>query len=95
MEFKKHSTNAVAELLIHLADKEKFESVKGLNDFSRSDVATILREISAGLKQQTASEPLIKRQSLSNRDMTASIHHVITSLTPNEEETLLKSFKIG
>ena len=95
MKFKDHSPETVAELLVYLADHEPFQSVKEFKGFTRTQTADILKEVAAQLKQTGQQEGWIKRQSLGRQDIPNALHHVIAALSPKEEETLWKSFKIS
>jgi hypothetical protein len=95
MEFKNHTPESVAELLLYLAEHESFQSVKALKEFTRSDVTNILKELAANLQEFSRNSTWIKRQSLSRRNIPDTLHSVIANLSPKEEETLWKSFKIS
>lgn len=95
MEFKNHTPESVAELLLYLAEHESFQSIKALKEFTRSDVVNILREMAAHLQEFSRNSMWIKRQSLNRRDIPDALHRVIANLSPKEEETLWKSFKIS
>lgn len=95
MEFQRHSPEAVAELLIYLADHERFESLKGLGEFSQKEVKNLFYEMANQLKEVSQKQPLVRRTAVNDRDLTDNIHKVITNLSPYEENVLFKSFRIS
>lgn len=95
MKFSKFSNEMVAELLTHLADHEKFASLKGLRDISPSDVQELFYELSSSLKENSQNQPVVSRAAVNKKDFSATTNQVISHLSPNEEDMLLKSFKIA
>lgn len=95
MEFKKHSSDTVAELLIYLADHEDFSSLKGLKEFSKSEVKNLFHELANHLKEVSVNEPLLRKETVKNRDLTDNMHKVIAKLSPHEENLLFRSFRIS
>lgn len=95
MEFKNFSPETVAELLIYLADNDKFDSLKNLKEFSKGDVTNVLRELADQLKTVAATQPVLKKENVRQKDLTDNINRVVGKLTPHEENLLFKSFKIS
>jgi len=95
MKFKKFSPETVAELLIHLAEKENFDSLKGITEFSKKDVQKLFAEIADQLKELSENEPHMRKEHVSQKDLTDNVYKVISRLSPQEENLLFKTFKIS
>lgn len=95
MKFSKFSTDMVAELLVYLADHDKFESLKGFRDISRADVQNVLEELAEQVQQSGERQPLVRKTQLSDKELAQKTTQVISKLTPREEEILLRSFRIS
>jgi hypothetical protein len=95
MKFSQFSCDTVAEVLTYLADHEEFSSIKPSKSLGKSEIKTIFYEIAAHLREESKNSPMLKRASLRQKEFTDQTHSVISKLTPQEEETLFKSFKIS
>lgn len=95
MKFSKFSHDMVAELMVFLADNEPFGSVNRVKDVSRSDVCTLFYEIAEEVKKASENLPVLKRSELRQTDLSDKTHQVISNLSPQEENILLRSFKIA
>lgn len=95
MKFTKFSSDMVAELLTHLADYEKFASLKGINNVTKIDIQTMLGELAEQVRATSDRQPIVRKSQLSNKDLAQKTSHAISKLTPKEEELLLKSFRIS
>ena len=95
MKFTKFSNEMVAELLTHLADNETFSTIRGLEGVSKSDVQETLIEIAHFVKESGEDHPIMHRSQIKRQHLSNKTSEVISSLSPNEEGKLLKSFKIS
>lgn len=95
MQFKKYSPDTIAELLIYLADHEKFSSLAKLKEFTRAEVSQIFRDMADQLLEHAKNQPLVNKQALRNQEIPDSLNKVIANLSPYEENILFKSFKIS
>lgn len=95
MKFKKHSPEAVAELLMYLADHEDFKSLKGLKTFSSSEVSSLFREMAKNLQEYALNQPLMAKDDLDQKEISGNLSRVVSHLTPQEENLLFKSFRIS
>ncbi len=94
MKFKNHSLEAISELLLFLAEKETFDSLKGVREFKREDIAEIFKEIALSLRDESLTEGGSQRADLSSFELTSQALSLISSLSPREETILFKSFKL-
>lgn len=94
MKFKNHSHEAISELLLLLAEKETFDSLKGLREFKQEEVSDILKEIAIALKEESLTEGGGNKADLSSFELTSQALSLISSLSPREETILFKSFKL-
>lgn len=94
MEFSKFSGETVAELLVYLSDHEDFNSLKGLKTIQKKDVVDVLRELAKQLQTQAEQAPIVRKSQVTQKDLGSKTSTVISKLTPDEENRLLKSFKI-
>ena len=94
MKFSKFSGETVAELLVYLSENEEFASLKTLKAIEKRDVVEVLRELSGQLHAQAEKQPIVRKSQVTNKDLGSKTTNVIAKLTPDEENRLLKSFKI-
>ena len=94
MKFKNHSHEAISELLLFLAEKESFESLKGVREFKKEEVADILKEIAMALRDESLTDGGSQKADLSSFELTSQALSLISSLSPREETILFKSFKL-
>lgn len=95
MELKTYTKDAVAELLVYLADNEDFKSAAKLKSFSNKDIKNVLRELADSIKADAARDVLVHKSELSQKDYSANLNKVVSSLSPHEENLLFKSFRIS
>lgn len=95
MKFSKFSHDMVAELMVHLAENESFVSIHKVKDVSRSDIKTLFYEIAEEVKKISDTLPVVNRSEIRKSDLSDSTHDVISHLSPQEENILLRSFKIA
>ena len=94
MKFSKFTPEMVSELLLHLADHERFSSLKPLN-LTKDDIQTMLHEVADQIKEATQDGPVVSRSQIKKKDFASQTSRVISHLSPLEEDILLKSFKIS
>lgn len=94
MKFSKFSGETVAELLVYLSEHEDFASLKNLKSIQKKDVVDVLRELAGQLQEQANQQPIVRKSQVTNKDLGSKTSTVIAKLTPDEENRLLKSFKI-
>lgn len=94
MKFSKFTPEMVSELLVHLADHERFSSLKPLH-LAKGDIQNMLHEIADQIKEVTQNGPVVNRSQIKKEDFTSQTSRVISHLSPLEEDILLKSFKIS
>lgn len=94
MKFSKFSGETVAELLRYLSQNEEFVSLKGLKTIQKKDVVELFQELASHLQDQALQQPIVRKSQVSNKDLGSKTSNVISKLTPDEEDRLLKSFKI-
>lgn len=95
MELKNYTKDAVAELLVYLADNEDFKSATKLKSFTKKDIKSVLRELADSIKTDSAKDALVHKNELSQKDFSANLNKVVSSLSPHEESLLFKSFRIS
>jgi len=95
MKFSKFSLETVSELLVYLADHEKFNSLSKLQSFNKSDVTQLFRELADNINEQAKKHPVLSRDAISQKELTDNTHKVIGNLSPQEENILFKSFRIS
>jgi hypothetical protein len=95
MKFSQFSPDTVAELLVYLADQESFGSLKNLKNWSRQEVKTVFVELANHLKEASNKEPMVRRSQLKPEEFGDKTRKLINKLTPEEEDILLRSFKIS
>lgn len=94
MKFSKFSNEVVAELLVFLAKNEDFSSIKSIKSIQKKDVVEVLQELSDYIQHQSQADPIVRKSSVSSKQLGSKTTQVIAKLTPQEENQLLKSFKI-
>lgn len=90
-----YSLETASELLMYLAEHEEFSSVRKLRELGQDEVRGILRDVAENLKQEAGKQPLVSRKQLRPRDLPNRLSKVIENLTPQEENTLFKTFRIS
>lgn len=95
MKFTEYSPDTVAELLIYLADQEGFASLKNIKNWDKGQVKSVFYEMAQQLKSTATREPIVRKSQLNEQDFGDRTRRVMNKLTPQEEEILLKSFKIS
>lgn len=87
--------HTAAELLLFLADHEEFSSVSKMlgEEITSEEVSALFREISAGLLKESSKEEKDDRFEVKgNAHLSRQTKNILSYLSPNEEETLLKAF---
>jgi hypothetical protein len=95
MKTSQFTPDTIAELLVYLADRETFPSLKSLKNWSKQDVKTVFEELAANLRQSASKEPIVRKSQINAQEFNDKTRKIINKLTPQEEEILLKSFKIS
>ncbi|MBF0106024.1 MAG: hypothetical protein HQM16_11935 [Deltaproteobacteria bacterium] len=95
MQFDKFSPDTISELLIFLAEHEQFESLKSIKNISKADVSTLLKDLANQINDMTAKSTMINKDTLTRREFPEAVNRVVSKLTPQEENLLLKSFGVS
>lgn len=95
MKFANFSQEAVAELLIYLADHEDFKSIQDMKNITKGDVKNMLAELAEHLKEKAEKQPIMRKSQLKQKQLGVNTSQVISKLTPKEEEILFQSFRIS
>jgi hypothetical protein len=87
--------HTASELLMFLADHEQFLSAAGLlgGGITPEEIGTLLREISAGLMQESLKESKYEKFDVKNDvNLSKQAKNILSYLSPHEEKTLLEAF---
>ena len=95
MKFSRFSHDMVAELLVYLAENEEFVSTRKIRDIGRSDIQTMLHEIADEMRKLSEQQPVLNRTEIRKNALSDTTQEVISNLSPQEENMLLRSFRIA
>ena len=95
MKFKNFTHEMVSEILRHLADNEKFSSLKETSAIKNTDVKELFYDMAQQLDDMAKETPVMRKSQLHRGELSNTTQEVISSLSPNEENMLFKSFRIA
>ncbi len=87
--------HTASELLLFIADHEDFSSSEKLlgNDITSEEIKALLREVSAGLMQESQKEGRQEKFDVKkDANLSKQTKNIISYLSSHEEKTLLEAF---
>lgn len=84
--------DTLAEILLYLAEKEKFPSLKDLGSISSEQVRRSLRDLAHQLKTEAKGQTSQEAVRDLEKTLKKSHQDIVRQLNPDERERLLKSF---
>jgi hypothetical protein len=84
--------DTLAEVLLYLADKEIFPSIKGLGTISPAQLKNALKELALKLKQEARNETPLEDMENLEKSLKKPHQEILSELQPEEKHRLLKSF---
>jgi hypothetical protein len=84
--------DTLAEVLLYLADKEIFPSLKPLGTITPAKLKAALKELAERLKQEARSEAPAEELEQLEKSLKKPHQEILSELHPEEKERLLRSF---
>lgn len=94
MKLEQISNEALAELLLYLAENEEFQSVKRLKGFSVADVKGVMMALAEQIKKIKPEPEGPHRPQYDKLQLSPKALALLSSLSPREEMLLFRSFKV-
>ncbi len=82
----------MAELLLYLADRETFDSLKDLGNVSTKHFRQALAQLASELKDQSTALGDVQETEDLTQGLKKPFQELLKQLQPNERERLLKGF---
>jgi hypothetical protein len=84
--------DTLAEVLLYLADKEVFPSLKALGTISSANLKSALRDLAEQLKQEAQQETPHEEIEQLEKSLKKTHQEILSELLPEEKQRLLRSF---
>lgn len=84
--------DTLAEILIYLAEKEHFDSLKDFGSVSRTQLVQALKELAQRLKQEAGQEVEAKEMEKLQKEIKKPYQEIVAKLPEEQRERLLKGF---
>jgi hypothetical protein len=84
--------DTLAEVLLYLADKEIFPSLKALGTVSPAMLKSALKDLAQKLKQEARNEAPLEEMEKLEKSLKKPHQEILSELQPEEKERLLRSF---
>lgn len=82
----------MAEILLFLADREDFSSLKNLGSISKKQFRTALVDLAEKIKNEAKAETSESEMSELKKNLKKNLQIVLAELPPEEQERLLRGF---
>jgi hypothetical protein len=82
----------MAEILLFLADREDFSSLKNLGTVSKKQFRTALLDLAEKIKTEAKAETSQSEMSDLKKNLKKNLQSIFSELPPEEQERLLRGF---